>query len=147
MSPCDPSSADSSFAQNFATSPICPLNLMSSSPLSMTSPLSSSSSMTSSSLNSNNSLLSDFDIDLPEMIDDVDFAINEQEMTSLRAIVEQTFNDGRDVLDIISAVYWFIFQSSSFPGISFDHSSRRTKTSAYCWQHNFIISLVHRPLL
>jgi len=42
---------------------------------------------------------------LPEMIDDVDFAINEQEMTSLRAIVEQTFNDGRDVLDVISAVY------------------------------------------
>jgi hypothetical protein len=28
-----------------------------------------------------------------------------QEMTSLRAIVEQTFNDGRDVFDIISAVY------------------------------------------
>ena len=42
------------------------------------------------------------------MLEDVDlsgFAINDQDLTSIRAIVEQTFNDGRDVLDIISAVY------------------------------------------
>ena len=46
---------------------------------------------------------SDFDIDLDE-IDDLDISLNDQEFTSIRSIVEQTFKDGRDVLDIISAV-------------------------------------------
>ena len=45
----------------------------------------------------------DFDIDLDD-IDDLDISLNDQEFTSIRSIVEQTFKDGRDVLDIISAV-------------------------------------------
>ncbi len=112
LSPAEPSSADSSFGQNFSSSPLGPLNLMTS-PFSLTSPSSSStssSSYTPSSMTSSvhNGLLPDFDIDLPEMLEDVDFsgfAINDQDLTSIRAIVEQTFNDGRDVLDIISTVY------------------------------------------
>ena len=53
------------------------------------------------------------DFDLDEMIpvnflDDMDlcggFNINDQDFTSMKSIVEQTFKDGRDVMDIISAV-------------------------------------------
>ena len=54
------------------------------------------------------------DFDLDEMIpvnflDDMDlcggFNINDQDFTSMKSIVEQTFKDGRDVMDIISAVW------------------------------------------
>ncbi len=52
------------------------------------------------------------DIDLDEfpdnIMDDIDmsagFNLNDQDFTSIKSIVEQTFKDGRDVLDIISAV-------------------------------------------
>ena len=47
---------------------------------------------------------SDFDIDLDDIDIDAVHSLNDQEFTSIRSIVEQTFKDGRDVLDIISAV-------------------------------------------
>lgn len=47
---------------------------------------------------------SDFDIDLDDIDVDAVHSLNDQEFTSIRSIVEQTFKDGRDVLDIISAV-------------------------------------------
>lgn len=53
-------------------------------------------------------MLPDFDIDLPDMLDDIDpsgFSINDQDLTSIRAILEQTFKDGRDVFGIFSTVY------------------------------------------
>ena len=62
------------------------------------------------------------DFDLDEMIpvnflDDMDlcggFNINDQDFTSMKSIVEQTFKDGRDVMDIISAV-WQVFSFTSF---------------------------------
>ena len=54
-------------------------------------------------------VLSDIDLDdIPDnIIDDMDisgFNLNDQDFTSIKSIVEQTFKDGRDVLDIISAV-------------------------------------------
>ena len=54
-------------------------------------------------------LLNDLDLDeFPtNMIDDMDisgFNLNEQDFSSIKSIVEQTFKDGRDVLDFISAV-------------------------------------------
>lgn len=100
-SPVEPSSPDSSFSTSF---PSCPMN--------PTSPPSTASApYTPSSVGSwsSNALLPDFDIDLPDMCDDSDpcgFSINDQDLTSIRAILEQTFKDGRDVLDIISTVYW-----------------------------------------
>ena len=55
--------------------------------------------------------LNDIDLDeFPDNIMDTDmdisgsFNFNDQDFTSIRSIVEQTFKDGRDVLDIISAV-------------------------------------------
>lgn len=55
-------------------------------------------------------ILSDIDLDeFPDnIVDDMDicsgFNLNDQDFTSIKSIVEQTFKDGRDVLDIISAV-------------------------------------------
>ena len=58
---------------------------------------------------SGQSTLSDIDLDeFPDNImDDMDisvFNLNDQDFTSIKSIVEQTFKDGRDVLDIISTV-------------------------------------------
>ena len=56
------------------------------------------------------STTSDFDLDeIPvNFLDDMDicagFNLNDQDFTTMKSIVEQTFKDGRDVLDIISAV-------------------------------------------
>ena len=56
----------------------------------------------------NNGFLADLDLEFPDHImDDMDiagFTLNDQDFTSIRSIVEQAFKDGRDVLDIISAV-------------------------------------------
>lgn len=60
--------------------------------------------------NNMSAILSDIDLDeFPDTImDDMDFNsgfnLNDQDFTSIKSIVEQTFKDGRDVLDIISAV-------------------------------------------
>ena len=59
--------------------------------------------------NNMSGILSDIDLDeFPDNImDDMDisgFNLNDQDFTSIKSIVEQTFKDGRDVLDIISAV-------------------------------------------
>ena len=60
--------------------------------------------------NNMSTILSDIDLDeFPDTImDDMDFNsgfnLNDQDFTSIKSIVEQTFKDGRDVLDIISAV-------------------------------------------
>jgi DNA-directed RNA polymerase subunit RPC12/RpoP len=82
----------------------------------MASPMSiSSSSMSSPPASNSGSLLTsqllpDLDLDeFPDNIlwDDMDlsgFTLNDQDFCSIRSIVEQTFKDGRDVLDIISAV-------------------------------------------
>ena len=58
----------------------------------------------SSSSSSSSMSYSDFDIDLDDIDIDAVHSLNDQEFTSIRSIVEQTFKDGRDVLDIISAV-------------------------------------------
>ena len=56
------------------------------------------------------STTSDFDLDeIPvNFLDDMDicagFNLNDQDFSTMKSIVEQTFKDGRDVLDIISAV-------------------------------------------
>ena len=81
------------------------------------SAMSTSSSISSSPCNSrgtvqnnhHNPQQTDFDLDeIPvNFLDDMDlcgFNLNDQDFSSMKSIVEQTFKDGRDVLDIISAV-------------------------------------------
>ena len=81
------------------------------------SAMSTSSSISSSPCNSRGTVQSnhhhpqnpDFDLDeIPvNFLDDMDlcgFNLNDQDFSSMKSIVEQTFKDGRDVLDIISAV-------------------------------------------
>jgi len=95
-SPLEPSSPESSISNSFPNYAA-----------SLTSPHSRSAPSSVGSWSSN-ALLPDFDIDLPDMCDDSDpcgFSINDQELTSIKGILEQTFKNGRDVFDVISTVY------------------------------------------
>ena len=51
-------------------------------------------------LGSNNSAWDD----APDINSVQELCLNDQDFTSMKSIVEQAFKDGRDVLDIISAV-------------------------------------------
>jgi hypothetical protein len=91
--------------------PVFPETSSTSYPYHLTSPpLPESAPYTPQSDRSGSSVgtLPDFDIDLPDMLDDIDpsgFSIDDQDLTSIRAILEQTFKDGTDVFGIFSTVY------------------------------------------
>jgi len=94
-SPVEPSSPEGSIC-HYATSLISPQS---------TASASGPSSVGSWSLNS---LLPDCDIDLPDLCDDSDpsgLSINDQDLMSIKEILDQTFKNGRDVFDLISTVY------------------------------------------